>query len=360
MGDLRTVAELFSLPNVVVKDRSHGLVSGCFAPACLRFVRPSGIERIRWPDTVEIFSSIKDAAVIVSREGNFSLHLSGRDGFDVKAEIVPELAKVIEAQEMWAWIPPAESGSRLAALGLETQAAVVPREGFGLTSPALVALQEDRLFMPLRPPEISVPGSSVATELASVVLPKSGRAVFSAARNEIYIAGGSFRGEPIGGIRVYDFASDGWTRLRTEATFGDRVLALALDAARDRLFVLDVGTSETARLTVVELQTENSAVLWEVPFKERFDRSSLGVDDEGNLVLVGTRGKDVTAWRFAVDEKEQVSWLGRYEAYEIEMLDEIVFRGDVLAIPVASGNSFRFLDLVPAVFERNDSKIDEL
>ena len=351
-GALRTSVQPFSAPNYVVRDFTGQFVAGCLAPRCLPLLRESWLERINPPVLEQVFDSIDDLAILVSDGGTVSLNLPERDGFDVTAQIDVAVMEVLATPDDVAWFPPAENASLLASMQIRTQAAVVPREGSGLTSPALVAVENDHLVMPTRAPEVSIPSSSIAAQYASVVVPATGRAAFSASRNWLYVAGGSFDGEPIGRVRVYDFATDEWTRLQTETSLGETVLALALDVARDRLYVLDVDGNGNARLTQVNLRTGESPVLWVVPYTGTYEKVSLGVDVEGRLVLVAAQGSLVKGWRFAFDEQAgQVDWLGMFETENIVVLDDISFRGDVLAVPVERGSSYGFLDLGQTAFE---------
>lgn len=356
-GILRTVARLVRAPNYTVPNFSGSIpIAGCSAPRCLPYIRAIDeiLARINPPAPGEIFESVRDSAILVFQDGIISLVRAGEEAVDATAHVEPEAAKILEASEKFAYLTPAENASLLDTTGNQIQFAALPREASGFTSPAILSVVEDTLETTARPPEATA-SSSTALELAAVTVPDSGRAVYSAIQNKIYVAGGSLLSAPWGRVRVYDFNSDTWSELETTPGFevGESVLAMALDVAGARLFVLDLVSSDEARLSRIDLRTGEATTILGVPYEKRHERVSLGVDVDGAVVLVGSNPNYLQAWRFVV-EGEDPKWLGSFEIEGPEVaqvLDDMVYRGDILAIPVSATIGYAYVDVGKAAFE---------
>jgi hypothetical protein len=133
------------------------------------------------------------------------------------------------------------------------------------------------------------------------------RAVLSGVEEAVYMVGGrAMSGSASQAIWRYTIADRAWHIVAEHATVApsSQVLAVALDQANAKLYVLDVddephpsGKLRTARLTSYDVRagTANQLAAW--PYAGIYDQLWLSVTDDGSLLLYGAKKQTYSVWR---------------------------------------------------------------
>ena len=188
-------------------------------------------------------------------------------------------------------------------------------------------------------------------EKTQVRMPRDGRALYSATRNEILLVGGSNL-LPESRIRRYDFATQTVDVANFDPQFAPTslVLGAAWDHIDNKLFVLDTDGSE-ARLVEHDLDTGSARERWSTTYQAEYESTYLGHTENGRLVLAVTGGMSTTIWNLDL-RTDQASFAGRIdiegEAVAVPSMGE-----HALILPIIDGaGALRYFELAATRFEK--------
>ncbi|HWV38963.1 MAG TPA: hypothetical protein VN033_10865 [Vulgatibacter sp.] len=310
---LRIVVDLVNTPVGYYKDRSF-VHQACLLSNCFGWVRPW--EKY-WNPPWDV-RTIARFPFPVGPITSFDAWL-GRDELpkDVADLVSPRLREAM-ASGAWAWASFSEPVALVESTGLEVQAVLVPREGSMVLAPVLVGVREgllDFLEEPLLGP-LDARGISVSA---------GGRVAFSISQRAVYVADES-QGDAV--LR-YDVSTG-----QSEFVAGTMlehvgpVLGLALDASRNRLYVLQVESERSVvSLTLHDLQRGERRTLLTVPHSGALESTSLAVGSSGAVLLAGGNGSHVTLWRYEVGEDGALIFAG--SRTDAGQLADALLSGDV-------------------------------
>lgn len=198
------------------------------------------------------------------------------------------------------------------------------------------------------------------------------RAIYSGVDDAVYVLGGQAGGSDTGEIWRYHVLAQSWERLYAPLPISGlpdvrspapgRVQAASYDSARGKLVFLD---HKTVSVPLLGKQTLGRFVLFDLHRKERFvsltlpiagvyEKLTLTAQDDGSFVLVGARkwGTKWDAYRFSIDDKGKLSWLG-FASGNGKLLDEPLNLGEGVLLPLEKGGEEELFELGPSRFFPN-------